>query len=130
MEIEVDLQVPTCGMMVKKKDLRLHPECIWKNVNIQHWIEVMMRISRLDTNGVHGPIRTPHLLRVPIFNPPAFENNVAPPPAPETVNETPEIGLRTLPPHYDDVVGTPGAGGLVDYFSSLADYGLDGPDED
>lgn len=53
----------------------------------------------VETVGVHGPIRTPHLLRVPTFNPPAFENNVAPPPAPEPVNETPEIGLRTLPPH-------------------------------
>lgn len=41
-EIEVDLQIPTCDMMAKKKDLRLHPECIWKNVNIHHWIEVSL----------------------------------------------------------------------------------------
>ncbi|KAF5703901.1 arrestin-related trafficking adapter [Fusarium mundagurra] len=183
-EIEVDLQIPTCDMMAKK-DLRLHPECIWK--------KVMMRISRLDTKGpmgtkgrnfeiatklpftllncratsaninlpfysdemsqsttyqstcgcpdaltirtetspqsflgtmastqpsagtagVHGPSRTSYPLRVPIFNPPAFESNVAPPPAPESVDETPEMGVMTPPPRYDDVVGTFSVNGLV-----------------
>ncbi|KAH7205414.1 uncharacterized protein BKA55DRAFT_586715 [Fusarium redolens] len=84
----------------------------------------------VETAGVHGPIRTSHLLRVPIFSPPAFDNNIAPLPAPEPVEKTPEIGVRTLPPHYDDIVGTPSAGGLVDLFSNLTGYGLDGPDEE
>lgn len=83
-----------------------------------------------ETAGVHGPSRTPHLLRVPIFNPPAFDNNIAPPPAPELVDETPETGVRTPPPHYDDVVGAPSVDGLAGYFSRLADYGFDGSDED
>lgn len=66
-----------------------------------------------ETAGVHGPSRTSHPLRVPIFNPPAFESNVAPPPAPESVDETPEIGVMTPPPRYDDVVGTSSVNGLV-----------------
>lgn len=83
----------------------------------------------VETVGLHGP-RPIHLLRVPIFNPPAFDDNIAPPPAPELVDETPETGVMTPPPHYDDAVGTPSVDGLADYFARLADYGFDGPDED
>ncbi|KAG7418780.1 hypothetical protein Forpe1208_v003634 [Fusarium oxysporum f. sp. rapae] len=86
--------------------------------------------SSAKTAGVHGPSRTPHLLRVPIFNPPAFDNNVTPPPAPEPVDETLEIGARTPPPHYEDVVSTPSVDGFADYLSRPADYGFDGPDAD
>ncbi|CAM1509876.1 Fc.00g002110.m01.CDS01 [Cosmosporella sp. VM-42] len=233
-EIEANVQIPTCEMMAKNKELRLHPDCSWKNVNVYHWIKVVMRISRLDpedptgkkrrhfeisidspftvlncrathanTNlpaysgsmcqgttyqsacgcpdaftiptevspssstgtlaGVNADLsnenlpappqaahlangpQTPrssvdtttsqnqgprpiHLLRVPSFNPPAFEDDIAPPPAPELVSEAP--GAMTPPPHYDTVVGTPSVDGMADYFARLADYGFDGPEED
>lgn len=39
-EIEANVQIPTCEMMAKNKDLRLHPDCSWKNVNVYHWIKV------------------------------------------------------------------------------------------
>ncbi|KAJ4175353.1 hypothetical protein NW754_010316 [Fusarium falciforme] len=39
-EIETNVQIPTCEMMAKNKDLRLHPDCSWKNVNVYHWIKV------------------------------------------------------------------------------------------
>ena len=71
-----------------------------------------------------------HLMRVPSFNPPAFDEDVAPPPAPELVTENPEIVVTTPPPQYDVVVGTPSVDGLADYFARLADYGYDEPDDD
>lgn len=39
-EIEANIQIPTCEMMAKNKELRLHPDCSWKNVNVFHWIKV------------------------------------------------------------------------------------------
>lgn len=39
-EIEANVQIPTCEMMAKNKELRLHPDCSWKNVNVFHWIKV------------------------------------------------------------------------------------------
>ncbi|KAI8667222.1 Arrestin-C domain-containing protein [Fusarium sp. Ph1] len=221
-EIEANVQIPTCEMMAKNKELRLHPDCSWKNVNVFHWIKVVMRISRLDpedptgtkrrhfeisidspftvlncrathantnlpaysgpncngatyqstcgcpdaftmptdaspnsstgtlpgvnassenlpappqaahlANAVGGQQepRPIHLLRVPSFNPPAFEDDVAPPPAAELVSEHPEPTM-TPPPQYDVVVGTPSVDGLADYFARLADAGYDGPDDD
>ncbi|KAF4984926.1 hypothetical protein FDECE_16968 [Fusarium decemcellulare] len=221
-EIEANVQIPTCEMMAKNKELRLHPDCSWKNVNVYHWIKVVMRISRLDPEdptgtkrrhfeisidspftvlncrATHANTNLPaysgancngttyqstcgcpdaftvptdaspsssagtlpgvnastdnlpappqaahladavggqqeprpiHLLRVPSFNPPAFEDDVAPPPAAELVSEYPEPSM-TPPPQYDVVVGTPSVDGLADYFARLADAGYDGPDED
>ncbi|KAI5455573.1 hypothetical protein BGZ63DRAFT_429736 [Mariannaea sp. PMI_226] len=222
-EMEADIQIPTCEMMAKKKDLRLHPDCSWKNVNMHHCIKVMMRISHLDpndptgrkrrhfeicinlpftllncratqantslpaysgeicrtttyqstcgcpdactmptetsthssigtlagvnltsedlpsprrvvhlTNGqqsphpsfeaasVHDP-RAIHLMHIPIFNSPVFDDNIAPPPAPELIDETPETAIRTSPPHYDDIVGPSSVDGLTDYYARLAD---------
>jgi len=61
-----------------------------------------------------APDTTPrpmHLLRAPSFNPPAFEDDVAPPP------------LATPPPQYDTI-----GNGLADYFARLADSTAD--DED
>jgi hypothetical protein len=51
-----------------------------------------------------------HLLRIPSYNPPAFEAEDPPPP------------LETPPPLYDNVIGTPSVDGLADYFARLADY--------
>ncbi|KAI5457629.1 hypothetical protein BGZ63DRAFT_427668 [Mariannaea sp. PMI_226] len=216
-EIEANVQIPTCEMMAKNKDLRLHPDCSWKNVNVYHWIKVVMRISRLDPEDptgtkrrhfeisidspftvlncratyantnlpaysgcdyrsttyqsscgcpdavtvptdispssstgslsglnqaaetlpappqaahIHGQQdpRPIHLLRVPSFNPPAFEDDVAPPAAIDTNLDSLDSGLMTPPPRYDVVVGTPSVDGLADYFARLADY--DGPDSD
>ncbi len=56
-EIEANVQIPTCEMMAKNKDLRLHPDCSWKNVNVYHWIKVVMRISRLDPEDPSGTKR-------------------------------------------------------------------------
>lgn len=39
-EIEANVQIPTCEMMAKNKELRLHPDCSWKNVNVYHWLKV------------------------------------------------------------------------------------------
>jgi hypothetical protein len=39
-EIEADVQIPTCGMMARNEDMRLHPECSWRNVNVRHWVKV------------------------------------------------------------------------------------------
>ncbi|KAM0561446.1 hypothetical protein ACHAPJ_003327 [Fusarium lateritium] len=220
-EIEANVQIPTCEMMAKNKELRLNPDCSWKNVNVFHWIKVVMRISRLDpedptgtkrrhfeisidspftvlncrathantnlpaysgancngttyqstcgcpdafsvptdaspsssegtlpgvnasnenlpappqaahlANAVGGQQepRPIHLLRVPSFNPPAFEDDIAPPPAAELVADAPEP-MMTPPPQYDVVVGTPSVDGMADYFARLADAGFDGQDD-
>lgn len=39
-ELEMNVQIPTCAMMSRDKNLRLHPDCSWKNVNVFHWIKV------------------------------------------------------------------------------------------
>ncbi|CAG7556223.1 unnamed protein product [Fusarium equiseti] len=220
-EIEANVQIPTCEMMAKNKELRLNPDCSWKNVNVFHWIKVVMRISRIDpedpsgtkrrhfeisidspftvlncrathantnlpaysgancngttyqsscgcpdaftvptdaspsssegtlpgvnpstdnlpappqaahlANAVSGQQepRPIHLLRVPSFNPPAFEDDIAPPPAAELVRDVPEP-VMTPPPQYDVVVGTPSVDGMADYFARLADAGYDGQDD-
>lgn len=43
-EIEANVQLPTCQMMAKNKDLRLHPDCSWKSVNVYHWIKVGLKL--------------------------------------------------------------------------------------
>ncbi|KAL6859554.1 hypothetical protein J3F83DRAFT_763324 [Trichoderma novae-zelandiae] len=235
-EIEASVQIPTCEMMAKNKALRLHPDCSWKNVNVFHWIKVVMRISRVDTDdpsgtkrrhfeisidspltilncratrantslpaysgeinrpspyqaacgcpdsatiametspssstgtlpdpealvdsmpappqaahlhsgapsGSQGPAdrqspatwspersgRPIHLLRAPSFNPPAFDDDTAPPPAGTILYDGSRADIppiMTPPPQYDAVVGTPSVDGLADYFTRLAEYGL------
>ncbi|KAL2021755.1 hypothetical protein VTK56DRAFT_6698 [Thermocarpiscus australiensis] len=56
-EIEMNVQLPTCEMMARDKTLRLHPDCSWKNVNVFHWIKIVMRISRLDPDDPSGKRR-------------------------------------------------------------------------
>lgn len=68
--------------------------------------------------------RPMHLMRAPSFNPPAFNDDVAPPPAIVVENtDAREMLVATPPPQYDAVVGTPSVDGLADYFARLADYG-------
>ncbi|EXL90932.1 hypothetical protein NOF04DRAFT_19264 [Fusarium oxysporum II5] len=50
-EIEAAVQIPTCGMMLRRGELRLHPKCIWKNVIAKHCLKVILHISRLDANN-------------------------------------------------------------------------------
>lgn len=56
-EIEANVQIPTCEMMARNRDLRLSPDCSWKNVNVYHWIKVVMRISRVDPEDPTGTKR-------------------------------------------------------------------------
>ncbi|KAL1302301.1 hypothetical protein AAFC00_002716 [Neodothiora populina] len=68
------------------------------------------------TNHVHQMDRPIHLLRAPSFNPPAFDDEEAPPPMP------------TPPPQYDSIASP--TSGLADYFSRLSDaYDDDSGDE-
>ncbi|KAH6612209.1 hypothetical protein B0J18DRAFT_414321 [Chaetomium sp. MPI-SDFR-AT-0129] len=56
-EIEMNVQLPTCEMMARDKAVRLHPDCSWKNVNVFHWIKIVMRISRADADDPTGKRR-------------------------------------------------------------------------
>lgn len=56
-EMEMNVQMPTCEMMAKDKAMRLHPDCSWKNVNVYHWMKIVMRISRLDPEDPAGKKR-------------------------------------------------------------------------
>ncbi|KAK3313323.1 hypothetical protein B0H66DRAFT_349178 [Apodospora peruviana] len=56
-EIEMNVQIPTCETMARDKSLRLHPDCSWKNVNVYHWIKIVMRISRADPDDPTGKRR-------------------------------------------------------------------------
>ncbi|GAW22736.1 hypothetical protein ANO14919_122790 [Xylariales sp. No.14919] len=56
-EMEMNVQIPTCEQMAKDKNVRLHPDCSWKNVNVYHWIKIVMRISRLDPEDPTGKKR-------------------------------------------------------------------------
>lgn len=56
-EMEMNVQMPTCEMMAKDKSLRMHPDCSWKNVNVYHWMKIVMRISRIDPEDPAGKRR-------------------------------------------------------------------------
>lgn len=85
-----------------------------------------------DELSMQNGARPIHLLRAPSYNPPAFEDDSAPPPAPELIAVNPEAAnapLATPPPQYDVVVGTPSVDGLADYFTRLADHRFEGGDD-
>ena len=69
----------------------------------------LQRVRDFDHFQSPRPI---HLIRVPSFDPPAFNADVPPPMA----------GIATPPPNYDTIIGTPSVDGLADYFARLADY--------
>jgi len=94
-----------------------------------HSIAVPPSANPLQRVRDHDHFQSPrpiHLLRVPSYDPPAFNADVPPPRADDTV---------TPPPNYDAIVGTPSVDGLADYFARLADYddqphdGADGADD-
>ncbi|KAF4119784.1 arrestin-related trafficking adapter 3/6 [Geosmithia morbida] len=232
-EIEANVQIPTCEMMAKSKELRLHPDCSWKNINVYHWLKmkIVMRISRQDpgdptgtkrrhfeisidspftvlncratqantvlpaytgnqtqgqmyqsscgcpdatsvpagaspssstgtlsgaegrgvealpslpqaahlpgatanpanrarNNAATNEPRPIHLLRTPSFNPPAFDDDIAPPRHQEDATQAP---LMTPPPQYDAIIGTPSVDGMADYFSRLAEHGYGNIEDD
>ncbi|KAK6348961.1 hypothetical protein TWF730_009722 [Orbilia blumenaviensis] len=170
-EMEFNVRLPGCGA----KEGKIHFDTTYKNIQVHHWIKIVMRLSKVDPNDpgkrrhfeisidspfhilsckcTHANISLPaytdrdnnqqpatscncpgsasgrntplpfgnvetalpdtapdgtarpmHLLRAPSFNPPAFDDDIAPPP------------LATPPPHYDTV-----GSGLADYFARLAD---------
>ncbi|KAG8358694.1 hypothetical protein FVEN_g3727 [Fusarium venenatum] len=41
-DIEAVVQIPTCKVMLRRDDLRLHPKCTWKNVVVKHSLRVKM----------------------------------------------------------------------------------------
>lgn len=41
-EIEANVQIPTCEMMRRDKDVSLHPDSSWKNVTVDHWVKVSL----------------------------------------------------------------------------------------
>jgi arrestin-related trafficking adapter 3/6 len=78
----------------------------------------------LDQEDFQNP-RPIHLLRVPSFDPPAFDADNSPPPLP--------MDIMTPPPNYDVIIGTPSVDGLADYFARREAYegpGLEGVVED
>ncbi|KAE9372330.1 hypothetical protein N431DRAFT_457055 [Stipitochalara longipes BDJ] len=50
-EIEMNVQLPTCEMMEKDRTKRMAHDCTWKNVDVHHWIKIVMRISRVDSEN-------------------------------------------------------------------------------
>ncbi|RPB15970.1 hypothetical protein P167DRAFT_517996 [Morchella conica CCBAS932] len=187
-EMEFSIQLPGCN--AKEKD-RIHFDTTYQNIQVHHWIKIVMRLSKTDPNdptkrrhfeiSIDSPFhilscraagantdlpaydsnnsgqatggtcscpplsrrnsprdatptvsssrsssstlvgsvndsppafdpnsasRPMHLIRVPSYQPPPFDHDVAPPP------------LVTPPPQYDSVVSN---GGLADYFQRLAD---------
>ncbi|KAF2264724.1 hypothetical protein CC78DRAFT_532861 [Lojkania enalia] len=204
-EMEFNVQLPSChNMKEKDKQSRLHFDTTYQNIQVHHWIKIVMRLSKPDQNDptkrrhfeisidspfhilscqatqantalpaysspdamggdtrrpdcgcpgapvrrtsptglvptlasmgrsransdvtlpspaltrpqqahIGGPIdatlqRPIHLLRVPSFNPPAFEDEQPPPP------------LDTPPPQYDTIASP--TNGLADYFARLSD---------
>ncbi len=76
-------------------------------------------IQRVRDEEEYQSPRPIHLLRIPSYDPPAFDADNPPPPG-DTV--------MTPPPNYDAIVGTPSVDGLADYFARLADYDDDHPD--
>ena len=89
--------------------------------------ESQMSLPNQTQSDTHEP-RPIHLLRAPSFNPPAFEEDSAPPPL-EPILVSDELPTHTPPPQYDVVIGTPSVDGMADYFSRLADYGFDDGNE-
>lgn len=69
--------------------------------------------------------RPMHLLRAPSFNPPGFDDDDAPPPITPGMFNRDNPFAATPPPQYDVVVGTPSVDGMADYFTRLANAGLD-----
>jgi len=69
----------------------------------------LARPQQAHVHGLTAPQRPIHMLRAPSFNPPAFEDELPPPP------------LVTPPPQYNDIASPTEGHGLADYFARLGD---------
>ncbi|KAI6245756.1 putative arrestin-related trafficking adapter [Erysiphe necator] len=49
-EIEMNVQIPTCETMEKDRTKRLSHDCTWSNVNVHHWLKILIRLSRADAD--------------------------------------------------------------------------------
>lgn len=73
-ELEASVQMPTCVMMARNKDLTLNPDCSWKNANVYHWIKVYMpsssriSVSFIFFSSLFIPVILLHLFP-PLANP-------------------------------------------------------------
>ncbi|CAL3969236.1 unnamed protein product [Diplocarpon coronariae] len=56
-EMEMEVQLPTCETMAKDATKKLTHACTWKNVDVHHWIKIVLRISRLDAEDPTGKKR-------------------------------------------------------------------------
>ncbi|KAG4435804.1 hypothetical protein IFR05_008725 [Cadophora sp. M221] len=56
-ELEIDVQLPTCETIAKDRTKKLTHDCTWKNVDVHHWIKIVLRISRLDAEDPTGKKR-------------------------------------------------------------------------
>ncbi|PBP27832.1 arrestin domain-containing protein, partial [Diplocarpon rosae] len=56
-EMEIEVQLPTCELMAKDATKKLTHACTWKNVDVHHWIKIVLRISRLDAADPTGKKR-------------------------------------------------------------------------
>jgi hypothetical protein len=43
MEMEMNVQLPTCEMTEKNRMKKLHHDCTWNEVNVHHWIKVFLQ---------------------------------------------------------------------------------------
>lgn len=56
-EIEMEVQLPTCDGMRKEKSQFLAADTTWKNIQVHHWIKIVLRLSRLDPEDPSGTKR-------------------------------------------------------------------------
>jgi hypothetical protein len=51
-ELEICAQLPTCENVRGEKDrlLKLHPDSTYANIQVHHWIKIVLRLSRPDAN--------------------------------------------------------------------------------
>ncbi|UZP38809.1 hypothetical protein NXS19_006625 [Fusarium pseudograminearum] len=53
-EIEAVAQVPTCTIMSRREDLRLHPKCTWKNIVVKHSLRIVLHVTQPDLSDPSG----------------------------------------------------------------------------
>ncbi|KAF2453637.1 hypothetical protein BDY21DRAFT_122868 [Lineolata rhizophorae] len=50
-EMEFNVQLPSCGnMREKERGFRLHFDTTYQNIQVHHWIKIVMRLSKPDPN--------------------------------------------------------------------------------
>lgn len=122
-EMEFNVQLPSChNMKEKDKSSKLHFDTTYQNIQVHHWIKIVMRLSKPDTND---PTKRRHF-EISIDSPfhilscqatqantslPAYSS---PEPAPMQTR-TPECGCpgapvrRTSPPTFVPTLGSLGS---------------------